>query len=314
VVTICVSKLIAVLYKSTACEPTADLTPELNEMLLIVPLAAFVLRHFQAWGGRFPETAERLASYLTEHATLLKVATMQRRLASISVVHEAQGLANPVRSPLIRATMRGIRRQHGGAQRRANPLLRDDLFAVLSTMGNSTKDMRDRALLLLGFAGAFRRSELVSIDRADVEHVRQGLIITLRRSKTDQDGVGRKLGIPFGRSMWCPVAALECWLDAGRVESGPLFRPVDRHGHVSCARLSPEAVCIVVRERVAGAGYRPELYSGHSLRSGLATSAAQAGVASWRIRQQTGHSSDAMLARYVRDGQLFIDNAAGALL
>jgi integrase len=272
------------------------------------------LDHFRAWGGEIPSTDAQLAAYLAEHATTLKVATLVRRMAAISVAHEAQGLPNPVGSPLIRATMRGIRREHGSAQCQAKPLLRDDLFAVLGAMGDGIKDIRDRAILLIGFAGGFRRSELAAITCEDVERVRQGLVITLPRSKTDQDGIGRKIGIPYGRSRWCPVAALERWLEAAGIEDGPLFRRVDRHGRVSAERLSAEAVCIVVRERVAAAGYDPTEYSGHSLRAGFATSAAQAGVSSWRIRQQTGHASDAMLARYIRDGELFIDNAAGVLL
>jgi integrase len=181
-------------------------------------------------------------------------------------------------------------------------------------MGGSLKDARDRALLLIGFAGGFRRSELCAIDCADIERVRQGVIITLRRSKTDQDGVGRKVGIPLGRSKWCPVAALDGWLTAAGIEDGPVFRRVDRHSRRSVERLSPEAVCLVVRERIAAAGYGPIGYSGHSLRAGLATSAVQAGVSTLKIRGQTGHASDAMLSRYVRDGELFVGNAAGALL
>jgi integrase len=272
------------------------------------------MEHFLRWGGDVPETEERLSRYLAAHATTLKVATLMRRLAAISVAHEARDLRNPVRAPLIRAVMRGIRRQHGTVRHQGRPLLRDDLFAVLSIIGGSPKDIRDRALLLIGFAGGFRRSELVAIDFADVERVRQGSVLTLRRSKTDQDGVGRKIGVPIGRTRWCPVAALDHWLVAASIDDGPLFRRVDRHGRISNERLSPEAVSLIVRERVGAARYDAAAYSGHSLRSGLATSAAQAGVASWRIRQQTGHASDAMLARYVRDGQLFVDNAAGALL
>jgi integrase len=272
------------------------------------------LDHFQAWGGTVPANDTELAAYLADYAGTLKVATLTRRLAAISVAHEAHRFLNPVRSPLVRATMRGIRREHGSAQRQAKPLLRDDLFAALSAMGGSLKDIRDRALLLVGFAGGFRRSELVAIDCGDIERVRQGLVITLRRSKTDQDGVGRKIGIPLGRSKWCPVAALEDWLDAARIEDGSIFRRVDRHQRVFAEHLSGEAVCLVVRERVAAAGYDAQGYSGHSLRAGLATSAVLAGVSTLKIRGQTGHASDAMLSRYVRDGEKFVGNAAGALL
>ena len=181
-------------------------------------------------------------------------------------------------------------------------------------MGSRLKDVRDRALLLLGFAGGFRRSELIGLNCNDVVLVRQGLEVTLRRSKTDQKGAGRKIGIPHGRGRWCPVVALDQWRVASGITEGALFRPVDRHHRVGPKRLSAEAVCLVVRERVKAAGIDPGNYSGHSLRAGLATSAAQAGVSSWKIRQQTGHASDDMLAKYIRDGELFVGNAAGALL
>jgi integrase len=136
----------------------------------------------------------------------------------------------------------------------------------------------------------------------------------MRRSKTDQDGIGRKIGIPFGRTVHCPVRALETWFDAARVEDGPVFRPIDRHQHVSARRLSGEAVSLILRDRMGAAGFDPTGYSGHSLRAGFATSATQAGVSTFKIRQQTGHASDAMLSRYVRDGELFLGNAAGILL
>jgi integrase len=272
------------------------------------------LEHFRAWGGDVPTTDVQLAAYLAEHATTLKVATLTRRLAAISIAHKAQRLPNPVSSHLVRATMRGVRREHGTAQRQAAPLLREDLFVVLAAMGDRLKDLRDRALLLVGFAGGLRRSELVAVNLSDFERVREGIILTIRRSKTDQDGVGRRIGIPFGRTIHCPVRALEDWLNAARIENGPVFRPVDRHGRVSVGRLSGEAVSLTVRDRMADAGFDPTEYSGHSLRAGLATSATRAGVSTFKIRQQTGHASDVMLSRYVRDGELFLGNAAGILL
>jgi integrase len=180
-------------------------------------------------------------------------------------------------------------------------------------MGDRLKDLRDRALLLVGFAGGLRRPELAAIDVADFERVREGIILTIRRSKTDQDGMGRKIGIPFGRTIHCPVRALDNWLSAARIEDGPLFRSVDRHGRVS-GRLSGEAVSLIIRGRLSVAGFDPTGYSGHSLRAGFATSATRAGVSTFKIRQQTGHASDAMLSRYVRDGELFLGNAAGVLL
>jgi len=192
--------------------------------------------------------------------------------------------------------------------------LKEELFDVLEAMGDGLKDVRDRALLLIGFAGGFRRSELVAIDVEDVETVRQGIIIHLRRSKTDQVSAGRQIGIPLGRSRWCPVTALEEWLSRAGITDGPIFRRVDRHSRVHNERLSGEAVSLGLKSRMEAAGFEADGFSGHSLRAGFVTSAAQAGVSTWKIRQQTGHRSDAMLNRYVRIGELFLDNGAGALL
>jgi len=272
------------------------------------------LEHFEAWDGSIPTTAERLAAYLAEHAGQLSVATLIRRLSAIAHAHEARGFPSPARAELVKATMRGIKRRWGCASDQAKPLLRDDLFQMLDGIASGVKDVRDRALLLLGFATACRRSEIIGLDISDVEHVRPGIIINLRRSKTDQEGQGRKIGVPHGRTKFCPVSALEHWLEISGIQSGAIFRPVDRHGRVASSRLSGDAVSTIVKERVEAAGYDPAGFSGHSLRAGFATSASQAGVSSLKIRQQTGHSSDAMLQKYVRDGEIFVGNAAGVLL
>lgn len=272
------------------------------------------LAHFQSWGGSVPATPAMVCAYVGDHAGQHTVATIQRRVASISKAHEVAGLPNPCRTELVKATLRGLRRKHGTAQRQAKPLMRDDLLLVLDRMGETLRDKRDRALLLLGFAGGFRRSELVALELADVETTRQGLIVTIRRSKTDQEGEGRRIGIPHGRTRHCPVAAVEAWLSASAIDTGPLFRAITRHGHLAETPLTGDAVSVLLRERLAAAGIDPEGYSGHSLRAGFATSAAQAGVSTLKIRAQTGHASDAMLARYVREGELFTGNAAGALL
>ena len=272
------------------------------------------IAHFESWGGNIPATDELIASYIAAHAETLSVATLVRRIASLSKAHRSRGLPTPTSSELVKSVLRGIKRKKGVAHKEAKPLLRDDLFLVLDAMGDGLKDIRDKALLLIGFAGGFRRSELVAIDREDVQSVRQGIIIHIRRSKTDQEGAGRKIGIPHGRTRYCPVMALERWLELSGITDGPVFRPVDRHARIRVQRLSGEAIALVVKDRVSAAGMDPTSHSGHSLRSGLATSAAQAGVSSWKIRQQTGHASDAMLARYIRDGELFTENAVSALL
>ncbi|TPL76245.1 integrase [Mesorhizobium sp. B2-3-13] len=272
------------------------------------------LAHFRAWGGSIPATDMTIAKYLAEHADTLSVATLGRRLSTISKAHTAKGLTSPTGSELVRSTIRGVKRSRGTAQVEAKPLLRDDLFTVLERMGDDTKSIRDRALLLIGFAAGFRRSELVGLNVNDIEHVRQGIVVLLRRSKTDQEGNGRKIAIPFGRTRWCPVVALDHWLSRATIDAGPIFRGVSRHGHISEQRLSAEAVALVLKERLLAADISPNGFSAHSLRAGLVTSAAVAGASTWKIRQQTGHASDAMVGRYIRDGDLFNSNAAGTIL
>ncbi|PCJ61503.1 MAG: integrase [Rhodospirillaceae bacterium] len=272
------------------------------------------LNHFLEWGGAIPATDVMVADYLAVHAGALAVSTLCRRIASIAKAHRARGLQSPTVSDLIKATMRGIKRTHGAPQRGSAPLLIEDLLRIMSVLGDGMKDTRDRALLLLGFAGGFRRSELVALDVEDIQSVRQGMIVTIKRSKTDQAGVGRQIGVPFARGRFCPVKSVEAWLQVAGISDGPVFRSVDRYGRVGTQRLSSEAVANVIKARVEQVGFDPTLYSGHSLRAGLATSAAMAGVSSLDIRKQTGHASDAMLARYVRSGELFVNNASGALL
>ena len=297
----------------TAPERIADFV---RESLAPNTRAAYLadLAHFENWGGRIPAEPETVAAYLAAHADALSVATLNRRLAALAKVHRSHGMTNPTSSELVKSVLRGLKRVKGTAQRQAKPLLKEDLLLALDATGEGLRDIRDRALLLIGFAGGFRRSELVGLTCGDVERVRQGIILTLRRSKTDQMAEGRKIGLPLARGRWCPVGALETWLARSGIVEGALFRPIDRRGQIGLKALSGEAICLIVKERVHAVGIDPSGYSGHSLRAGLATSAAQAGVSSWKIRQQTGHASDVMLARYIRDGELFVDNVAGILL
>jgi integrase len=164
------------------------------------------LAHFENWGGSLPSNDKMLALYFASHAETLSVATLARRLISISKAHEARGYASAARSSLVRATLRGIKRRQGTAQRQAKPLLKEELISILDAMGDTLRDVRDRALLLIGFAGGFRRSELVALDKGDIECVRQGIVINLKRSKTDQTGKGRQVAIPHGRTPWCPMS------------------------------------------------------------------------------------------------------------
>lgn len=303
-------------FSSPSPAPPAAVRDFLNNSISGATKRAYAadIRHFEAWGGSIPAMPDLIANYIAELAATYKAATIARKLALLAKAHRAVGAGDPCKAEIVKSTFRGIRRAMGTSQREARPILKEDLFSMLERMGDSPKDIRDKALLLLGFAGAFRRSELVGLDIADIEHVQQGLVIALRRSKTDQEGRGRKIGIPFGRTRWCPVKHLTDWLDQAGIEVGPIFRAVDRHGHIADQRLSGEAVSVIVKRRAEAAGFDPEPYSGHSLRAGLATSAAMAGASTWKIRQQTGHTSDAMLSKYIRVGDMFSDNVAGAVL
>lgn len=181
---------------------------------------------------------------------------------------------------------------------------------MIARLPENLLGVRDRALLLIGFAGGFRRSELVALDVADIVVTRDGLVVTIRRSKTDQEGEGRKIGVPYGSNpITCPVRALQDLLQQCGYSEGPLFRPINRHGNMASIRLSGAAVADVVKRYIEAAGLDASDFSGHSLRSGLATSAAMAGASERSIMDQTGHRSLNMVRRYIRDGSLFRENA-----
>jgi integrase len=182
---------------------------------------------------------------------------------------------------------------------------------MLETLTEATIDVRDRALLLVGFAGAFRRSELVSIDFGDVRIVANGLEVVLRRSKTDQEGEGRLIGIPNGSNpVTCPVRAIQAWLERAAIIDGPLFRPVGRGDNIAPTRLSSQAVALIVKRHARRAGLDPSRFAGHSLRAGFATSAALAGADALEISRQTGHKSLSMVQRYTRPATIWLMNPA----
>ena len=271
------------------------------------------LQHFMEWGGVIPAEPELIAEYLAAHAEDLAASTLARRLAAISKAHSNRGMESPTKSDLVRAVMKGVRRTHGKPSLQKAPILKDDVVAMVQNLGTKSKDVRDKALLLIGFAGGFRRSELVALQRSNIEWTPEGIMIRLTRSKCDQEGRGRQVAISYARGSTCPVIALKAWLTVARVGEGPVFRGVDRHGNVANRRLSTEAVAHIVKERAAAAGMDPTRLSGHSLRAGLATSAATAGVETWKIRRQTGHASDATLQHYIRSGEQFSENGLGSL-
>lgn len=241
--------------------------------------------------------------------------TVGRRMAAITAAHEADGLADPCADPLVRGVRSGVRRKVGVAPRqRKRGVSTDDLRAACRSMGDRLIDVRDRAILLVGYAGAFRRSELVGLDVDDSEEVPEGLVLTVRRSKRDQEGKGRKVAVCYGTDpVTCPVRAWRTWLARSEVTSGPVFRPVRKGGQVTDRRLSPHAVGQVVKRHMGPLGHDTADFAGHSLRRGMATTAARNGAADRTIIATTGHASSATLAPYVEEGRRFEDPASGYL-
>lgn len=262
------------------------------------------LKHFKAHGGRIPATVEQVTAYLADHYDTLAVATLERRICAIHWAHQQKGLASPIHDSAVRATLAGIRRTRGSAQRRVKAVVKDDLLQLLVRIDQEApvKAARDRALLLVGFAGAFRRSELVALTVADITKCQQGIELLIQRSKTDQEGQGRTVFIPKARGAQCPVKALDAWLQLSGINEGPIFRSVTRSGSIGGRALTGQSVALVVKEsmRRLHGDEAASMVSGHSLRAGYATEAAESGLQPFQIRKQTGHTSNAMLDRYIR--------------
>jgi site-specific recombinase XerD len=261
-----------------------------------------------------PASPETVSAYIADSAGHLKVGSIQRRLNAIAEAHKAVGMESPTSAGMVRNTIKGIRRTLGTAAVQKAPALTDDIRAMVAMTDAGLIGVRDRAMVLLGFAGAFRRSELVGLNVEDCEFGKDGLTITLRRSKTDQDGVGRKVGIPYGSNPdTCPVRTVQGWMEQSGVTTGPLFQSITRHGRLRPGRLAGIDVSRVVKKLAKRAGLDAAKYAGHSLRAGHATTAAIAGASERSIMNQTGHRSVQMVRRYIRDGSLFRENSAGKL-
>jgi site-specific recombinase XerD len=287
-------------------------------------------RNFTGWASSagleaLPATPETVGLYLAAEASRLRPGTLARHLVAITAAHRATGHQLDTRARAIRDTLTGIKRTHGTSQNGKAPALVADLKAMLESQRDTLAGLRNRALLLLGFAGALRRSELASLDVEDLDLTSSGLVVTLRRSKTDQEGEGRKVGVPYGsRLETCPVRTLKTWLETADISTGPLFREinrgdrltppyVDKRGRQRGVRLGDKTVALIVKRAAEAAGLDPAKYAGHSLRAGLATSAAAAGASERSIMATTGHRSVQMVRRYIRTGELFKDNAAATI-
>ncbi|HTF71416.1 MAG TPA: tyrosine-type recombinase/integrase [Edaphobacter sp.] len=274
---------------------------------------------FSAWCGAcrwspLPASPETIVRYISAQAGRLKATTLAHHLFAIAKAHRDAGFPSPVRdNQLIAEALKGIKRTYGSAIAQKSPVLTDDLRAMLRYIPDTLQGLRDRALLTMGFLGAFRRSELVALDAADVQFTPEGLLITLRRSKTDQLGEGRKIAIPHGKHETTDaVRALQMWLSASGITEGPIFRQV-RAKRVYAEQLTAQVVALLVKKYIRLASMNDANFSGHSLRAGFVTSAARNNVPERVIMKQTGHKSVEMVLRYVRNANAFTENACLSL-
>jgi integrase len=272
---------------------------------------------FTAWCSAhglasLPADEPTIATYVSALADAgKKHSTVSRAYAAIRAKHAADGSPIPT-LPAVTNVLNSIARELGTAPKAKTPIMAEQLRAIARSSGDSVIAIRDRAMLLLGFSAALRRSELVALDVSDVRATSDGLEVTIRRSKTDQTGAGRLVGVPHGSKGACPVRALQEWLNVSGIVDGPIFR-VTKWGNVTAERLSDRAVARAVQAAAEQAGLEGD-FGGHSLRAGLATSAAKAGKGEAAIMAQTGHKSSAMVRRYIRHASIFDANAAEGLL
>lgn len=278
-------------------------------------------RAYAAWceGKRIPSLPSTPAAIAVYLATLAdagkRVPTIERALAAIAHAHRSSGHEWRKGAPAISDVLSGIRRRVGVSQRKKTPIIDADLRALVGSLSAHAIGIRDRALITLGWFGAFRRSEVVALEVNDVTFANEGMIVALRRSKTDQEGRGMEKGIPYaGDAALCPVRALRAWLDLAQIGEGALFRPVNRGGAIGAKALSDKAVARIIKRAATAAGLDANRFAGHSLRAGFATAAAMKGKGLDAIMRQTGHRSERVARGYIRHATLFIDNAASGLV
>lgn len=262
-----------------------------------------------------PSEPKIVSLYLTNLSTKeAKMSTLKRRLVSIGVIHKLKGYYLDTKHPSIIENIMGIKRRKGSIQKSKKPLLINSLKKIIDVIDQQNKEkikkLRDRSIILIGFSGGFRRNEIVSLDYDDLDFVPEGLKISLRRSKTDQFGEGFTKALPyFDTSQYCPVISLKNFLDLSKINSGPVFRRFVKGSKLSENRLTDQTVALLIKEYLNLAGIDSKNYSGHSLRSGFATSAAESGVEERSIMAMTGHKSSEMVRRYIKEANLFKNNA-----
>jgi len=264
---------------------------------------------------QLPSEPKVVSLYLTHLSTKeTKMSTLKRRLVSIGVIHKLKGFYLDTKHPSIIENIMGIKRRKGSIQRGKKPLLINDLKKLINVIDNNEdediKKLRDRTIILIGFSGGFRRNEIVSLDYDDLDFVPEGVKINLKRSKTDQFGEGALKGLPyFDNSKYCPVVSVQKYLEKSNISSGALFRRFNKGSILSKNRLTDQTVAILIKKYLKLAGIDSKNYSGHSLRSGFATSAAESGAEERSIMAMTGHKSTEMVRRYIKEANLFKNNA-----
>ena len=262
-----------------------------------------------------PTEPKIVSLYLTHLSTKnIKMSTLKRRLVSIGVIHKLKGHYLDTKHPSIIENIMGIKRRKGSVQKGKKPILINNLKEIINVIDKEKveeiKKYRDRSIILIGFSGGFRRNEIVSLDYDDLDFVTEGLKITLRRSKTDQFGEGSTKGLPyFDNTQFCPVVSVKEWIRISEISSGPLFRRFIKGSKLSNNRLTDQTVALLIKEYLKLAGIESKNYSGHSLRSGFATSAAESGAEERSIMAMTGHKSTEMVRRYIKEANLFKNNA-----
>ena len=261
-----------------------------------------------------PSEPKTVSIYLTYLSKNSKISTIRRRLVSISMVHKIKGHYLDTKHPIITENLLGIKRTKGSIQKGKKPILINHLKSIINVIDEQNvekiKKLRDRSIILIGFGGGFRRTELISIDYEDLEFVTEGLKITIRRSKTDQFGEGMIKGLPyFSNEAYCPVTSLKKWLDLSKIKSGPIFRRFSKGSILTEKRLTDQTVVLLMKEYLNLAGIENTNFAGHSLRSGFATVAAESGADERSIMAMTGHKTTQMVRRYIREANIFKNNA-----
>tara|TARA_A100001011_G_scaffold218483_1_gene226452 strand:- start:7627 stop:8583 length:957 start_codon:yes stop_codon:yes gene_type:complete len=275
----------------------------------------FVLFCIKNGFKNLPSDPKIVSLYLTHLSTKeVKLSTIKRRLVSIGVIHKMKGHYLDTKHPVIVENLLGIKRRKGTIQKGKKPILISELRNILKVIDQQKtediKKLRDKSIILIGFSGGFRRNEIVSLDYEDLDFVSEGLKITVKRSKTDQFGEGYIKALPyFEESIYCPVTTLKRWLNVSKITKGPIFRRFSKGSKLTSNRLTDQTVALIIKDYLNKTGIDSKNYSGHSLRSGFATSAAESGAEERSIMSMTGHKSTEMVRRYIKEANLFKNNA-----